>query len=246
MPIRKNYVGHIFGDFTVTEMLYGYKKSGNKARTYCKCVGIDNKEYIIRLDALTSGSTKHIKGANAQYTDLSGEKFGKLTVVRPTNKRASNGSVIWHCKCDCGNECDVSRSKLLSNHTRSCGCRHQSKWVDLIEDILMKMNIKYDKEKRFNDCKNKKGTDMLPFDFYLPSFNAIIEYDGEHHYIPIDGWGGEEKYHKVLENDEIKNNYCDDNNIELLRIPYTKTKEEIIDMIKSFVVRNDHTLKGND
>ena len=110
----------------------------------------------------------------------------------------------------------------------------------------MKMNIKYDKEKRFNDCKNKKGTDMLPFDFYLPSFNAIIEYDGEHHYIPIDGWGGEEKYHKVLENDEIKNNYCDDNNIELLRIPYTKTKEEIIDMIKSFVVRNDHTLKGND
>jgi very-short-patch-repair endonuclease len=87
---------------------------------------------------------------------------------------------------------------------------------------------------------------MLPFDFYLPTINKIIEYDGEHHFVPVKGWGGEKKYNKIKENDEIKNEYCDDNNIELLRIPYTKTVDEIKKMINSFVVRNDHTLKGND
>lgn len=40
----------------------------------------------------------------------------------PTNKRSSDKSVIWHCKCDCGNECDVSGSHLRSGHTVSCGC----------------------------------------------------------------------------------------------------------------------------
>ncbi len=40
--------------------------------------------------------------------DLTGMRFGKLEVRYPTDKRIDNGSVVWHCKCDCGNECEVS------------------------------------------------------------------------------------------------------------------------------------------
>ena len=54
--------------------------------------------------------------------DLSGKRFGLLKVVRKTQKRASGGSVVWSCVCDCGNVTDVSSGKLNSGHTISCGC----------------------------------------------------------------------------------------------------------------------------
>ena len=76
---------------------------------------------------------------------------------------------------------------------------------------------------------------MLPFDFYIEKLNIIIEYDGEHHFHPIDYWGGEEKYKITQENDEIKNTYCKTNGIELIRIPYTYTKEEIIQSINNIM-----------
>lgn len=74
---------------------------------------------------------------------------------------------------------------------------------------------------------------MLPFDFYLYDKNIIIEYDGLHHFEPVKGWGGEEKFKITQENDEIKNTYCKNNNITLIRIPYTCTKEEIIQIINN-------------
>lgn len=43
--------------------------------------------------------------------DITGQKFGLLTAVNPTKK---NGRSAWHCKCDCGNECDVDSSNLRS------------------------------------------------------------------------------------------------------------------------------------
>ena len=68
---------------------------------------------------------------------------------------------------------------------------------------------------------------MLPFDFYLPEYNICIEYDGEHHFRPIEMWGGYEKFIINQENDEIKNEYCKNHNITLLRLPYTCSKEDI-------------------
>lgn len=45
--------------------------------------------------------------------DLSGQKFGRLTALYPAEKRDKRGSVYWHCKCECGNEVDVSLSGLV-------------------------------------------------------------------------------------------------------------------------------------
>ena len=47
--------------------------------------------------------------------DLTNQRFGKLIALYPTDKR-SGSSVVWHCKCDCGNECDVASSKLIKNN----------------------------------------------------------------------------------------------------------------------------------
>lgn len=226
MPTRLDLTGQVYDELTVVEMLYNYN---NKHRTYCKCITINNDEVIVRADALQSGATHCAKGAGktGRPTDISGQKFGLLTAIKPLDKRASNGSIIWLCKCDCGNFTEVPAGQLTRGHTLSCGCRHKSKWEMFIEDLLNSLKIEFIPQKRFNNCRNKKGSDMLPFDFYLPSFNLIIEYDGEHHFQPVQGWGGEEKFKITKENDDIKNDYCKAHNITLLRLPYTYTEEDI-------------------
>ena len=71
----------------------------------------------------------------------------------------------------------------------------------------------------------------LPFDFYLPQLNKCIEYDGGQHYFPVDFAGkgmehAEEQFRKTQYRDKIKNDYCKNNGISLLRIPYFKNVEE--------------------
>lgn len=101
-----------------------------------------------------------------------------------------------------------------------------------VMSILNRYNIKYIYNHRFKDCKDKR---MLPFDFYLPEFNMIIETDGEHHFRPI--WGDE--YHNTTRlHDAIKNEYCKNNNIKLLRIPFWNFNniEDII--VKEFKINS--------
>ena len=226
MPARLDLTGNVYDELIVVEMLYNYK---NTHRTYCRCTTIDNNEVIVRADALQSGATHCAKGAGrtGKPTDITYQRFGLLVSIKPTNKRASNGTVIWECMCDCGNITYVPLGQLVRGHTLSCGCRHKSKWEMFIYDFLVSLGVDFVYQKRFEDCTNQKGSDMLPFDFYLPSYNIIIEYDGEHHFQPVKGWGGDEKFHITLQNDYIKNNYCRINNITLLRLPYTCTENDI-------------------
>ena len=233
---RIDLVGDTYGDFKVIEMLYGYKETSGKPRTYCRCIGIDGNEYIIRADALRTNVTTSIRGACvSQNQDISNIRFGLLTALYPTTKRAHNGNVIWHCRCDCGNECDVSMGNLKRGHTRSCGCRHRSKWEEFICNYLSSLKLNFEEQKRFKDCKNSIGSDMLPFDFYIPKYNLLIEYDGLHHFEPINGWGGKEKFIKTKENDNIKNEYCKTKEIRLLRIPFYFSEEEIKQSINQFI-----------
>lgn len=51
-----------------------------------------------------------------------GKKFGRLTVVEEYTQRGTSGRIIYKCRCDCGNEADVSGAHLRTGHTRSCGC----------------------------------------------------------------------------------------------------------------------------
>lgn len=61
---------------------------------------------------------------------------------------------------------------------------------------------------------------MLRFDFYLSDYNILIEYNGKQHYYSIPYFGGEDTLKRQKVNDAIKEKYCQDNNIKLIRIPY--------------------------
>ena len=58
--------------------------------------------------------------------DLAGQRFGMLTAVEPTEERRY-GSVVWRCRCDCGNEKFVAAGNLVSGGVKSCGCRRDIK-----------------------------------------------------------------------------------------------------------------------
>lgn len=82
-------------------------------------------------NALTQGSVTSCghdgRKKGARPKDISGRKFGELTAVEPTEKR-KNGSIIWKCRCSCGEMCEVSEYFLVSGTTTSCG---HKKRVDL-------------------------------------------------------------------------------------------------------------------
>lgn len=113
-------------------------------------------------------------------------------------------------------------------HLAGNGCPKckMSKNERKISNYLNSKHIKNIYQHRFNDCR---GRIPLPFDFYLPDYNVCIEYDGEQHFKILD-YIGENEYNKTLHHDQIKTNYCKQNNIKLLRIPYTEANniEEIL------------------
>mgnify|MGYP000896157317 CR=1 FL=1 len=106
------------------------------------------------------------------------------------------------------------------HHLNGSGCPicKTSKGEKLIKKLLDSVNIKYYYQKRFENCKNNKP---LPFDFYLPDYNICIEYDGIQHFKPISIFGGKKSLENQKIKDKIKNEYCEKNNIKLIRIKYT-------------------------
>lgn len=59
--------------------------------------------------------------------DLTGQRFGMLTVLHRSEKPAS--VVVWTCRCDCGKTVDVAANNLRSGHTVSCGCRRVQPYI---------------------------------------------------------------------------------------------------------------------
>ncbi|MBS4894063.1 MAG: hypothetical protein KHZ90_09870 [Veillonella parvula] len=110
----------------------------------------------------------------------------------------------------------------------SCPVCNESKGEKTIRLYLENNNIKFKQEYVFADCKHKY---TLPFDFYIPNYNLCIEFDGIQHFEVREHFGGNKEFKNTQIRDEIKNKYCKDNNINLLRIPYWKLDniENILD-----------------
>lgn len=99
-----------------------------------------------------------------------------------------------------------------------------SKGERYIKDFLITNEIVFEHQKQFKDCIYKK---VLSFDFYLPEFNLLVEYDGTQHTNTNSKFhNGHDSLTAYKARDEVKNNYALTNNIDLLRIPYKGYKEK--------------------
>jgi len=142
--------------------------------------------------------------------------------------------VWWKCL-----KCGTIYNTVIKSRTRNkTGCPYckESHGEKRIKKYLDENRYNYIPQFRFKNCKNKNP---LPFDFAIfndkekTKLKCLIEYDGEQHYYPISRFGGIEGFKKVKMNDNIKDKYCKDNNINLLRISYLE--DNIENTIKSNV-----------
>lgn len=162
-----------------------------------------------------------------QGIDITNQKFGRLTALYPIKGKSS--SLMWHCKCECGNECDVNGSFLRRGLTQSCGCITSSIGEINIQKILQENGIEYKKEYTVKEIGN------LRFDFALLENEKVIrliEFDGIQHYSDISGvWNKNDSLERRQERDQKKNAWAAANNIPLVRIPYWERDNITLDMI---------------
>ena len=231
-----NLVGLRFGRLVVLERVSPIGAKRVKYKCVCDC----GKETFVTSQALlkkdnptlSCGCYHRDRVIELNLKDISGERFGKLIAI----ERAGFGKhgSIWKCKCDCGNECYVSMQCLSRGNTESCGCI-QSRAENIIENILKRNNIEYQRQKRFIGCEDVRS---LPFDFYLPTRNIAIEYDGLFHYEVIEELGNDLEGQQ--RRDAIKTKYCEENDIILLRIPYWE-KDNIESILSDWLFLNTET-----
>lgn len=123
--IAKNLAGQTFGELTVLEQ--ADRVPGKRGIWWkCRCSCGNELEVLGTLMVngrkLNCGGPLHEK--NYAYVDITGKRFHRLTAMyRVRTKMQKNNSVIWHCRCDCGNEVDYSYNELVYTAVRSCGCQ---------------------------------------------------------------------------------------------------------------------------
>ncbi|MCI3939365.1 hypothetical protein MQX03_19495 [Chryseobacterium aahli] len=157
-------------------------------------------------------------------------QFNNL-IDRDKNNRIKFNLICKICECP-----DWSYAHHIKNITcKNCNSK-DSKGEAKIKLFLQLNHIKFEEKKRFDHLRNKLP---LECDFYLPERNLIIEFDGLQHFKPIEFFKGEAKYFKNIENDKIKNEYCRNNCINLLRIPFYE-----FDACEQIISESIEILKG--
>lgn len=212
-------------------------RDGRYTYADCTCECGTRKPVIVRN--LVSGLSKDCgcgrkQKLSSRGPDLTGMKFGRLTVVEMLGSNKLQKKT-YRCICECGGEAVVTAGSLISGHTSSCGCLN-SYYNMYIHKYLESRCINH-----ICEYSVKIGGRRFRFDFYLPDYNAFIEYDGQQHYEETRYYkDNAKKNHESLiaiqERDTIKNRYCEDNGIPLLRIPYWESKN-INTIINSYLQR---------
>lgn len=229
--------------------------------------------------------------------DLTGQRFGRLVAIRPTEKRDSQHLVIWEFQCDCGNIIERTGRQVKRGNTQSCGCLKREKLIQrnidngnkinigdrfgllvVIEDLGFRKQKSRDKQERWSKCQcdcgniieqrnnnlqsgtaqscgcvksrgeqaiakvlregninfatqysfsdlrtNKNG--VLKFDFAIFKDNKLyklIEFDGRQHTFGPDAkWSNGDSLETIQYRDNLKDKYCQENNLMLQRVPYT-------------------------
>ena len=228
------WIGKTFGRLTV--LAYDKEKSqlhknGSHWICECECGNIKSVRGADLVNHKTQScgcfhNEQFGKMVSETRENLAGQKFYKLTVIDYNTEYSERfGRPYWNCKCECGNTKVVMARNLKNGSVSSCGCINYSIGEKNIVNILTNNSINYVKEYKF------KELGALRYDFYLPEFNRLIEFDGRQHYQPAANFGGQENFEILKRHDEIKNQYAINNNIELVRIPYWQRDSITLDML---------------
>lgn len=207
------------------EIIGEYKR--NRVKIQCRCKVCGN-EYSIEPMSLLQGSGCAICGLKKRWNNrrVTTEGFQeKLDKVQPDIKIIGEYTychTLIKCECiRCGYVWNSYPANLLNGSAGCPSCRRKiSKGERAVSNYLDAHDIEYVREYSFPDCKNIFA---LRFDFYLPEYNTLIEYDGQQHYRTVDYFCGSNPDESLKQNqirDGIKDDYCKQHGYTLIRIPY--------------------------
>lgn len=220
--------GQTFGKLKVIARSANNNRGESMWECQCEC----GNTKVIRGYTLNHGLSKscgcerYRKLSEANFQDLTGQIFNKLTVLEYVGADKSR-KTLWKCQCDCdAHTIIITRgADLRSGKTTSCGCV-KSRGEEKIATLLSNNNIPFEKEKIFSDCIYPDTGAYARYDFYVDN-KYLIEYDGIQHFDKTSPW-----YGKNLEHDNFKNDWCVQHNIKLIRINYQQidklTLEDLI------------------
>lgn len=233
----EDLTGQIFGRWKVLEKCLVTSKD-NRVQYLCECSCEAHTRRLVVARSLKNGTSKSCgclrrersseanKGnsyGKANRQDLSGKHFGHLTVIERLNTKKS-GSWEWKCMCDCGEEVISNTRDLNAGRKTRCNtCSSNaliSKGEEAIEKLLCENNISFEKQKTFSSCIFPDTKYHAKFDFYVDN-KYLIEFDGEQHFIISETSAWKEKEERIQIRDTYKDEWCKENNISLIRIPYT-------------------------
>ncbi len=124
--IAHDLTGQTFGELTVIGIAECQPKNGGRW-WHCRCECGEECDFPATL--LVTGRRTHCSGQkhekNYYYSNIAGQRFGRLVVEYRVKTVTETGSVLWHCKCDCGNETDILYNSLMYGNQTSCGCKRK-------------------------------------------------------------------------------------------------------------------------
>lgn len=224
--------GQDFGYWHVIKRVEN-NKSG-QAMWLCHCGLCDKTTKPVMGGHLRSGRstncgcTKMEKMRLASIKDEAGKDYGFLHVERMASEeekpRKDRTGIYWNCSClKCGRKnVIVFGDYLRKGETKSCGCINSFNESKICQ-MLDLMKIKYFTQKTFENLTSTgRQCDKLLFDIAVYNNNTLIyliEFDGIQHFEDGHFHNNYETTHK---NDLIKNKYCFENNIPIIRIPYNE------------------------
>jgi len=210
-------------DYSLVE----YKNSQTKVKIICSVHGYFQQRPDMHL--LRNGCPKCKFDMLANLSRSNKNDFIKKAVKIHGNKY--NYSLVEYKNTDtkvkiiCSKHGEFLQSPHKHLMKRGCPKCKSSKGEIKIRNFLEENGIKYEEQKRFKECRDIKS---LPFDFYLLEYNTLIEYDGELHFEKSRRRNGQEKLTKTILHDIIKDKFCENNNINLIRISYLEDIKEIL------------------
>ena len=245
----------------LTVIKRGENDKFGKAQWWCQCECGSPIKLIsgaaLRRGLVTScgcNRQKKLKEYNdTKVTDETGNVYGYLTVLRRIeNKENKDGRAQWLCRCKCGNEIITTGKLLRDGHKLSCGCMKKSKGELVVEQLLEENLLLYSEQYTVYIEQQKYNVSQKHpyyFDFAVftdnKKLNYFIEFDGQQHFEykeNKDCWNNEENFEKTQIRDNLKNQWCKDNNIPLIRIPYWHLKDltikDLLLQTSQFVINN--------
>lgn len=229
---EKSLIGTVKGVLTVLD--YAPKRE-NDRNTYWKCSCICGE--ILEISTTNFNRNKHeycihtqIGGGRPPSLNI-GDHFGTLEVI------GYLGNQRWNCKCSCGRTTIKRTDLLTSRDYPSCEiCMTKSRGEQKISDILINNSINFIAQKTFDTCRFPNTNALAKFDFYLPDYNIIIEYNGSQHYtFRESGWNNKEQFENTQYRDSYKISWCKENNIRLIIIPYIDYDKLDINYLKNLI-----------